>query len=105
MCSCFSFKVTEEELRYLFADPRLDGFRVERIDCVSPVEWIVIVHPDQGGRVVKLVDWGFISSHYRDPKQGPTPICIRAEIVDTSPMFRMSFKEGRSIISVRGSYE
>lgn len=105
MCSRFSFKVTEEELRALFGDPRLKGFRVERVDFVSPGEWIVIVRPEEGERVIDLAGWGFIPSWYKDPKQGPRPTCSRGETIATNGMFRKAFRKNRCIIPVRGFYE
>lgn len=105
MCSRFSFEVTEEELRALFGDPRPKGFRVERIDFVSPAEWIVVVKPVEGESVIDLAGWGFIPSWSKDPKDGPQPTCSRWETVATSGMFRKAFKKSRCIIPVRGFYE
>ena len=88
MCGRLSRHVTSKELADGTACRKLAGFREEARNNIAPGQWIIVVRPEKGDRVLDLAPWGLLPSWAKDPKAGPHPINARAEGLELKPTFR-----------------
>jgi putative SOS response-associated peptidase YedK len=66
---------------------------------------VIVVTPERGTRVFRVLRWGLIPGWAKDPTIGSRMINARAETVADKPAFRSAFRRRRCLIVSDGFYE
>jgi len=105
MCGRFGFDIPPRTVREHFAvadppelPPRYNIAPSQNAACV-------MVHPETGKRVLRLLRFGLILHWAKDVKVGYKMINARAETVAEKPAFRAAFKKRRLIVPAAFFYE
>lgn len=106
MCGRFTQERPNAELAALFAAE----LRVDDADGrfnIAPTQQasVVLIDPDEGGRVLTALRWGLVPSWAKDARIGSRLINARAETVAATPAFRASFRRRRCLVPADGFYE
>ena len=74
---------------------------------ISPGQDVAVVLPDPGTDChrFRMLNWGLVPPHSRDPRSGPRLINARSETVAQKRSFADSFAARRCLIPVTGFYE
>lgn len=103
MCARFSLRTPAAVLAQSF-DVLFDEFLQPRSN-ISPTDRIVVVRCQDAKREVVSMRWSLLPSWAKSPDAKPQPINATAEKIDSSGMFRTSFRRRRCLIPVDGWYE
>lgn len=104
MCGRYTFTFTAKSLAEAFGMVP-PGFDIRSGHNIAPGQYIVIVRPEKGERVVDVAFWGLIPGWVKDPNVFSKPINARAETLEEKPTFRTAFRRKRVIIPASGFYE
>lgn len=105
MCGRFGFDIPRGVLREHFglgalydAPPRYN---------VAPGQDapVVLLHPEDGSRVLRSLRWGLVPSWAGDAKGGARLINARSESAADKPAFRAAFRRRRCLVPAAGFYE
>jgi putative SOS response-associated peptidase YedK len=104
MCGRFAQPRSSEELARIFhARPAVDipGDRFN----VAPTDEVAAVVEQHGERVVDAFRWGLVPFFAADRREAARLINARAETAETSPAYRVSFRNRRCIVPADVFYE
>ncbi len=105
MCGRFTVVLKEKDLKDEFDVEAPPEFTYESYN-IAPSQAVPIIHLDKDQkRQLSLMQWGFLPSWAKDPKEILRPINARLETVEKSPMFKSSFQKRRCLIPVSGFYD
>jgi putative SOS response-associated peptidase YedK len=104
MCGRFAQPRSSDELARIFgaaATASLPGGRYN----VAPTDEVSAVVEHHGERAVEAFRWGLVPVFARGPRDGARLINARAETVERSPAFGVSFRRRRCIVPADAFYE
>ncbi|TFG14176.1 SOS response-associated peptidase [Candidatus Thorarchaeota archaeon] len=106
MCGRFSLLAHQELLRERFEIDRFEYTPQPQYN-ISPEQKIaVILHGDDGSRVMMSMRWGLIPFWTENPDEPDySPINVRAETIIEKRMFKYAFQKRRCLVPASGFYE
>lgn len=104
MCSRYDLTSPPEAVRAYFGYTDRPNFPPR--NNIKPTEPIaVVLRDDTGARRFRLMRWGLLPFFVKDPKDFPTLINARSELLLKKPSFRKAVRRRRCLIPADGFYE
>lgn len=104
MCGRFALSDTHQLSLRFDVEPGDESSLIPRYN-VAPTQSIPVIVEENGGRVLRMMRWGFRPAWKQPAGGAPDPINARAETLMERPMFRPSVVKRRCLIPANGFYE
>jgi len=104
MCGRYSLIIGMEQLVKRFGIGRVEAELVPRYN-VAPTQTMPVVVGQEGGRGLRMMQWGLVPFWAKDKSMGSRLINARVETAAEKPAFKYALRQRRCIVPADGYYE